>query len=426
MLDVIIVGAGLSGLSAAVELQSKGYKVAVLEQKDKVGGHVSTCYIDGFILDKGLHLFQKAFFESKKSFDYKALQLEAIYPGIMVHKNSNFHLISNPFLKVKDFISVSLSQFLSFKDKMKMVSLMTYMLSNTEENFKKLKNISLESFLNTKGFSKQAVDDFFRPLTRTVFMDNSLDMPAYIFISMLKQLTFQENTLPAYGIGSVVNQLYQKLKENTVRLLSKVIQIQPDGVQLSNGEFISARSVLISIPPHQIQKINPDYKSNISYLDETCMYFATKTAPVTQPVILMNAKESSIINHLFVPTTVQASYAPSQTHLVSVTLKNISLTNDEDELIDRVLTELIDWFGVKVNDWTHLKTYRIGKATPKIPLDHEYVTYREEAGVFYCGDYLLYGSVNNALISGKSAAQVIDKRLSGKKDKFGISIQEKV
>lgn len=38
--DVIIIGAGLAGLKAAFDLQSKNYSVLVLEGRDRIGGRV--------------------------------------------------------------------------------------------------------------------------------------------------------------------------------------------------------------------------------------------------------------------------------------------------------------------------------------------------------------------------------------------------
>src|SRR4030042_796675 len=40
--DVIVIGAGLSGLQAAWALEQKGFKVLVLEGRDRVGGRVFT------------------------------------------------------------------------------------------------------------------------------------------------------------------------------------------------------------------------------------------------------------------------------------------------------------------------------------------------------------------------------------------------
>lgn len=40
MLDVIVVGAGLSGLQAALSCQQAGLKVAVVEARNRVGGKI--------------------------------------------------------------------------------------------------------------------------------------------------------------------------------------------------------------------------------------------------------------------------------------------------------------------------------------------------------------------------------------------------
>jgi heterodisulfide reductase subunit A-like polyferredoxin len=45
--DVIVVGAGLSGLIAARDLVNKGYKVCVFEANDRVGGRVFSSTLPG-------------------------------------------------------------------------------------------------------------------------------------------------------------------------------------------------------------------------------------------------------------------------------------------------------------------------------------------------------------------------------------------
>ncbi len=52
-LDVIVVGAGLAGLHAALRLQAAGREVIVLEASDAVGGRIRTDEVDGMLLDRG-------------------------------------------------------------------------------------------------------------------------------------------------------------------------------------------------------------------------------------------------------------------------------------------------------------------------------------------------------------------------------------
>lgn len=52
-LDVLVVGAGLTGLSTAFFLRQSGLKVAVVEEKPRVGGQIHTYREDDFIFESG-------------------------------------------------------------------------------------------------------------------------------------------------------------------------------------------------------------------------------------------------------------------------------------------------------------------------------------------------------------------------------------
>lgn len=52
-----VIGSGIGGLSAAIRLAVKGYKVTVFEQSSKAGGKISELKLDGFRFDTGPSLF---------------------------------------------------------------------------------------------------------------------------------------------------------------------------------------------------------------------------------------------------------------------------------------------------------------------------------------------------------------------------------
>jgi monoamine oxidase len=51
--DVIVIGAGHAGLIASRDLAQRGYKVSLIEARDRIGGRTWTSTIDGFGYEMG-------------------------------------------------------------------------------------------------------------------------------------------------------------------------------------------------------------------------------------------------------------------------------------------------------------------------------------------------------------------------------------
>ena len=62
---MVVVGAGLAGLSCAARLQEVGVRVAVLEASDGVGGRARTDEVAGFLLDRGFQIFLTSYPEAQ-------------------------------------------------------------------------------------------------------------------------------------------------------------------------------------------------------------------------------------------------------------------------------------------------------------------------------------------------------------------------
>lgn len=60
MRDVVIIGGGLSGLAAAVELESLNIPYRLIEVKNRLGGSIATQERDGFTFDTGAFAFPRA------------------------------------------------------------------------------------------------------------------------------------------------------------------------------------------------------------------------------------------------------------------------------------------------------------------------------------------------------------------------------
>jgi 1-hydroxy-2-isopentenylcarotenoid 3,4-desaturase len=98
--DIIIIGSGFGGLSAAALLAKQGHNITVIEKNDQPGGRASVWKKDGFAFDMGPSwylmpdVFEKFFSEfNKKPEDY--MQLTRLDPSYRV------------FFGIDDFVDIS-------------------------------------------------------------------------------------------------------------------------------------------------------------------------------------------------------------------------------------------------------------------------------------------------------------------------------
>lgn len=101
-MDIVVIGSGFGGLSAAIRLQAQGHKVTIVEKRDKPGGRAYVYQQDGFTFDGGPTIITAPWLISdlfalcgKKMEDY--VQLIPIDPfyNIRFQDGSIFHYNGN-------------------------------------------------------------------------------------------------------------------------------------------------------------------------------------------------------------------------------------------------------------------------------------------------------------------------------------------
>jgi phytoene dehydrogenase-like protein len=91
--DVIIVGGGLAGLTAAKALIDAGLDVVVLEADDRPGGRLKTDRVDGFLLDHGFQIYLTSYQTAGQVLDLKSLGLRSFEPGAMVRCGNTWNAV---------------------------------------------------------------------------------------------------------------------------------------------------------------------------------------------------------------------------------------------------------------------------------------------------------------------------------------------
>src|SRR4028118_175090 len=83
---VIVVGAGLAGLTCAKVLKGRGTEVAVFEASDGAGGRVRTDEKEGALPDRGFQVYFTSYPVSRRHLDHAALDFRVFDPGALVRR----------------------------------------------------------------------------------------------------------------------------------------------------------------------------------------------------------------------------------------------------------------------------------------------------------------------------------------------------
>jgi Flavin containing amine oxidoreductase len=84
-----------------------------------VGGRVRSDIVDGFVLDRGFHVFLESYPQSIDSFNYPDLKLKSFLPGALVRLDRGFYRVSDPLRRPQDLLASLISPIGSITDKIK-------------------------------------------------------------------------------------------------------------------------------------------------------------------------------------------------------------------------------------------------------------------------------------------------------------------
>lgn len=419
---VIVIGAGLAGLAAAVHLNSCNIPFLLLEASDGVGGRVRTDFVDGFLLDRGFQIFITAYPEAKKLLDYQTLDLRKFYSGARVFYNGQFYTVADPLRHFWDSVKSLANPIGSVVDKLLIGSTRIRVLTKSDEEILSAEEAPTIEFFKRIGFSDSIIGRFFRPFFGGIFFDRELETTSRLFNFIFKCLALGDNTLPAKGISAIPEQLAARLPSDSILLNSKVVSIdlgesESPSVRLQNGQVLRSEfGVIVAVEEPEAVKLlagrgGPVPKYPVR--STVCLYFTAdrNQIPVRDPVLFLNGSGKGIVNNMFFATNVVPSYGPPDKALVSVSLIGLFEGVSDDELAATVVEELSGWFGEKtVRAWKHLRTYRFGFAQPnQCPPTDLRKNPKIDAGLFVCGDYLTSATFDGALVSGRRAAEALLK-----------------
>lgn len=406
MTDAVIIGGGLAGLACAHRLHEAGRCFVLCEAADRIGGRVATDVIDGFRLDRGFQVLLTAYPEARRLLDYDALDLRRFYPGALVRHNAKWHRVADPFRHPIDGVRGAFNPIGSFLDKLRVGWSRTGGFDFSKHD----PNLTTLEALRAEGFSDSMIERFFRPFLGGVFLENRLDTTVRKLEFVMKNFAQGDTAIPAKGMAEIPIQLANKLPSPAIRLNSPVVGVDGNKVRLASGQIFSAKTIVMATEAGGAARLLGQPEPPVEFNGVACLYFTAPTAPVHEPILLLNGEGAGPINNLTVLSAVSPDYAPPGRHLISISVVDSDAAASAD-LEKRVRRQLVDWFGTTTNSWELLRIDRIPHAIPT-QREAPAKAARLGGGLYQCGDHCGIASLNTALASGTAAAEAVLEDIS--------------
>ena len=433
---VVIIGAGLAGLSCAVDLCKSGLKVTILEASDRVGGRVRTDVVDGFTLDHGFQVLLTAYPACQQLLDYDSLRLRKFSPGAMIRQQGNFHVLGDPWRRPSDTIGTLRNPVGTLGDKLKIAKVRRSARQGSLNDVYERTDQPTIDYLRQVGFSESMIQGFFEPFIGGVFLDETLSVSSRMFEFVFRFFAEGDVVVPADGMAAIPRQLAEQLPRGTLQLRQSVTGIDGTTVQLSSGEVIEAETIVVATESDAaarllgIESLKTDWNSTVN------LYYAIENGvknvrgPIDRSKMLMlRGDETGPVQTATIISNVAPEYGSGEQGLLSVStsVSNQGVSDQgvsdqgqasvgTDALDQAVRKQLSDWLGDAAK-LRHLASYRVPYGLPLRPLDpvvrsvhlSDYLveSASKPNSIFLCGDHLETPSIQGAMNSGLRVSQAI-------------------
>jgi thioredoxin reductase len=380
--DVLIIGAGLAGLSAAITLQEAGRDVHVIDSSDRPGGRVTSDIIDGFICDRGFQLINSKYPALQALDVIKEIDFIPAPRVIEVALGSDRRALGDP--RVAPWTALDKATG-TIPEK---ISLLRFLATNPKENQ------SVEDVLKQSGSVYTRV---LRPFLQGVFLTDPKNVDARYGQSIVKSFISGSPGIPRKGVAELSKALAARVSSITYGVQAN--SLEGGFTKTSAGDFKAATVIVATDATTATQLLGlnevPRMAGCITW------YHAVSDNPSGNGRLIVDGQNRGPVINSIVMSDISSSYAPLGQHLVSTTT-DLGATESD------VRRHLAIVWGISTHDWQLIAKYEIPAALPIQNVGRSLTqTVKVTENIFVVGDHRAVPSQQGALFSGRLAAELI-------------------
>ena len=380
--EVLIVGAGLAGLSAAIHLEAAGVEVTVIESSDRAGGRVASDVIDGFICDRGFQLINARYPALQELDVVKELDFIEAPRVIEVSLEDRRHAIGDPRQAPWTALDKATG---TISEKFALLRFIAGKATAGQ---------SIGQALRNTGTCYERV---LRPFLQGVFLTDPDNVDALYGHSIIKSFVNGRPGVPRNGVGELSQALARRVSNMIYN--TRVDGLDLTSVNTNNGSYTADKILIATDATTATQLLGltevPRMAGCITW------YHAVAQNPSgTGRLVVDGQKRGPIINSV-VMSDISSNYAPQNQHLVSTTT-DLNVTESD------VRRHLAIVWGASTHQWQFIAKYEIPAALPIHNVGRALSqSMKLNDHHFVAGDHRTVPSQQGALFSGRLAAQLI-------------------
>lgn len=434
--DIIIVGAGLAGLSASLKLSKEKYKILLLEKENYLGGRASSWNSNGLDIEAGFHKHIGFYKELPKILEESNITLDDIVMWekeveIILNEKENIILgidpIKHPITFLKDILGNN--NLLTTKDKKSLSKLFIKGFKDYLLNSKSLDKYSIKEYAEKHNIEDNIIKTVVTSLSTGIFFLPIEEYSAKLFFGLFFPGLFKLHKIRigAYkdGMSKILAEPIKKeLIKNNVEIKNNinVISLIEDnkkiiGVKTNNENYYS-KYVILATDIGNTKKIIKNIKHPFinKILDIQTLSVITMQIELTKPSMKLDRTTfTPRLNTIVSFSEESRSTFPNSNGRISIILKSSDKINKlkNDEIYKIVINELK---SIGLNIEKDILNYRIVRHKNKFykfspNIDKKRPTTKTPIkGLILAGDYTkqkLYSTMEGAVISGLNAYKEI-------------------
>lgn len=422
---VIVAGAGMAGLTCAVEICRAGRDVLVLEASDGIGGRVRTDHDpEGFLLDRGFQVLLDGYPAVRRQIDLEEIHPHRFDAGALVWTGKRLVPLADPMRHPGSIGRDMATSLFGTGDKVRLAALAARSrLQRWQTASDAAGDESAALALWGAGFSREFVDRFARPFWGGILLDRELATNAGPLRFTLKMFLEGNGVLPARGMQAMPDYLAGRLPLGVIRVNRAVDEIKikegrAAGVRVG-GEMIPASAVVVATDPPAARHLTGIDAIPTEPVGCTTVYLTPTSGNDNRPPLgkrlTLDGTGTLTVNHLAPVSNVAPSYAPPGKHLLAAVLIGENADDPDDEaLARRARDDAALMMGQAPEDWRALATVRVPFSQYSQPpgiYDTLPDVTTPTPGLFLASEATVDSSYNGAITSGERAAAAVMKHL---------------